>query len=191
MISPAAERKRRLEASYEAGAAERRNRPSGLVALTLVLLLLASIYAIYASSQLASARNGLRGAERSMQALVDLRGQIENYQDSESQRQLRVAYAPRMRNIRSRLEKLARDVGMGDALPQLGQISDQRKLGLDSPLLLRTIDATILEGNTDNALEWIQAATEDVDGLFVNGITLNPSADGRRMTIKLSRWEIE
>ncbi len=86
-----------------------------------------------------------------MQALVDLRGQIEEYQDSDSQRELRQAYAPRMRNIRSRLEKIARDVGMGDSLPQLGQISDQRKLGLDSPLLLRTIDATVTEGNTDNA----------------------------------------
>lgn len=191
MITPSAERKRRLEASYEARAAERRNRPTGLVALTLVLLVLAAVYAIYASSQLAGARNSLRGAQRSMQTLVNLRGQIEDYRDSESQRQLRRAYAPRMRNIRSRLEKLARDVGMGDSLPQLGQISDQRKLGLDSPLLLRTIDATVLEGNTDNALEWIQAATEDVDGLFVNGITLNPSADGWRMTIKLSRWEIE
>jgi len=191
MISRAAERKRRLEAAFEAGAAERRNRPTGLVVVAAVCLLLAFVYLVYAAAQRREAAASLQGAEASYQELVDLRARIEAYQDDETQRALRRRYAPLMSTIRSRLEELARETGFTDTLPQLGQISAERRLGLDSPLLLRTITATIVEGDPEVALEWIQAATDRVTGLFVSGLTLSPVQGGWRITVQLSRWELD
>lgn len=191
MISRAAERKRRLEATFEAGAAERRNRPTGLIVAAVVLLLLAFIYLTYASTQRREAAVGLAAARASLQSLVDLEAEIEAFQDDAAQSELRRRYSPLMSRIRSRLETLARNVGLDDPLPQLGQISGERRLGLDSPLLLRTISATIPEGDPELVLEWIQVATERIDGLFVSGVSLSPVAGGWRITVQLSRWEID
>ena len=191
MISRAADKKRRLEASVEAVAAERRNRPMGLIAIAAVVLIGATIFAVYASSQRAKARGDMNRARYTVQQLANLQAQIDAYQDSDAQRNLRRQLAPTMRNIRSRLEQIARTIGMDDGALQLGQISDRRALGLDSPLLLRTIDATISGGDVELTLEWMQAVTDQVDGLFVSGVTLNPSSDGWHVNVRLSRWEIE
>lgn len=190
MIPRAAERKRRLEASYEAAAAERRNRPTRLVVIAAILLLAALIYLALAASRRAQAADNLRGAENAMQRLVDIRAEIEAYQDNDAQLALRQQFAPRMRSIRSTLGRIATELGMEEP-PQLGQITDERRLGLDSKLLLRTIDVTLTEADTDLALLWIQQATQDVEGLFVSGVTLNPGPDAWRVTVKLSRWEID
>jgi len=190
MIPRAAERKRRLEASYEAAAAERRNKPTRLVVIAVLLLLAALVYLALAAARRAEAAANLDGAERAMQRLVNINAEIEAYQDNDAQRALRRQFAPRMRSIRSTLGRIARDLGMEDP-PQLGQITDERRLGLDSKLLLRTIDATLTEEDTDLALRWIQQATEEVDGLFVSGMTLNPGPDAWRVTVQLSRWEID
>ncbi len=191
MISRTADRKRRLEASVEAVAAERRNRPVALVAVAAAVLIAASAFAIYASSQRAKARSGMRGAEYTMQRLVNLREEIDAYQNSDAQRELQRQYAPMMRNIRSRLEHIADSLNIEKRALQLGQISDRRMLGLDSPLLLRTIEATINEGEIEQTLEWMQAVTDQIDGIFVSGVTLNPAADGWRVNVRFSRWEIE
>jgi len=190
MIPRAAERKRRLEASYEAAAAERRNRPTRLVVIAALLLLAALVYLALAASRRAEAAGNLRGAESAMQRLVNIRAEIEAYQDNDAQRALRQQFAPRMRSIRSTLDRIATELGMEEP-PQLGQITDERRLGLDSKLLLRTIDVTLTEADTDLALQWIQQATQDVEGLFVSGVTLNPGPDAWRVTVKLSRWEID
>lgn len=190
MIPRAAERKRRLEASYEAAAAERRNRPTRLVVIAAILLLAALVYLAFAASRRAQAADNLRGAENAMQRLVDIRAEIEAYQDNDAQLALRQQFAPRMRSIRSTLGRIATELGMEEP-PQLGQITDERRLGLDSKLLLRTIDVTLTEADTDLALLWIQQATQDVEGLFVSGVTLNPGPDAWRVTVKLSRWEID
>ncbi len=191
MSSRTADRKRRLEASVEAVAVERRNRPTGLVALAVALLIGATIFAVYASTQRARAKADMRGAQNTMQRLVNMRAEIEAYQDSDAQKALRQQFSPRMRNIRSRLEQVASSVGLEARTLQLGQISDRRQLGLDSPLLLRTIEATLSDGDVDLALDWIQAVTNEIDGLFVSGVTLTPASDGWRVNVRLSRWEIE
>lgn len=191
MSARAAERKRRLEASVEAVAAERRNRPTALIAVSVALLLGAIVFAVFASSARARARDDMRIAQNTLQRLENVRAEIVAYKNSDAQRALKQQYAPMMRNIRSRLEQVAQRQGLPQRALQLGQISDQRKLGLDSPLLLRTIDATIAEGEVEQTLEWIQAVTDEIDGLFVSGVTLNPSTDGWRLNIRLSRWEIE
>jgi len=190
MIPRAAERKRRLEASYEAAAAERCNRPTRLVVIAALLLLAALVYLALAASRRAEAADNLEGAESAMQRLVNIRAEIEAYQDNDAQRALRQQFAPRMRSIRSTLGRIANELGMEEP-PQLGQITDERRLGLDSKLLLRTIDVTLTEADTDLALQWIQQATRDVEGLFVSGVTLNPGPDAWRVTVKLSRWEID
>jgi len=191
MISRSADRKRRLEASFEAVAAERRNRPTGLIAIAAALLIVAAAFAVYASTQRARARADMAREQYTMQRLVNLQAQIEAYRDSDAQRNLQRQFAPTMRNIRSRLEQVSRTIGMEDGGLQLGQISDRRALGLDSPLLLRTIEATINGGDIEYTLEWMQAVTDQVDGLFVSGVTLNPSSDGWHVNVRLSRWEIE
>lgn len=191
MIPRAADRKRRLEASFEAGLAERRNRPTGLVAFAVLLLLAALLYLMFTTSARRAAASATRSAESSLQQLVNLGAQIDAYKDNDAQTELRRRYTPIMSTIRSRLERLAQDVGMTDQPPVLGQISAERRLGLDSPLLLRTIDATIAEGDPDLVLQWMQAATDEIDGLFVNGISLNPVTNGWRITVQLSRWEID
>lgn len=191
MISRAADRKRRLEAAFEASVAERRNRPTGLIIVAALVLLAAFIYLLYAGAQRRDAAQTLVAAEAAHQELIDLEARIEAYQDDEAQRALRRRYAPVMSTIRSRLESLARESGFTDTLPQLGQISSERRLGLDSPLLLRTITATIVEGDPQIALDWIQTATDRVNGLFVSGLTLSPVQGGWRITVQLSRWEID
>ena len=191
MIPRATERKRRLEAAFDAGSAERRNRPTGLIVLAVVLLVAAVAFWVFTLAQRQSSQSRYRAAQASMQSLVDLQAEIELFQNNDAQRELRRRYAPVMRTIRSRLETLARRAGVTDPLPQLGQISSERRLGLDSKLLLRTIDATIAEGDHANVLEWLQSATTEIDGLFVSGISLTPVQTGWRMNIKLSRWEID
>lgn len=189
MIPRAVERKRRLEATFDAGTAERRNRPTNLIVAAAVFLTLAVVFLSLSYAHRSEARGRLLAAEATMQELVDIRARVEAYQNDDTQRALERRYRPVMRSIRSRLESIARKSGLGDTLPQLGQISDERRLGLDSPLLLRTIDATINGGDHDAVLEWIQTATDEVDGLFVTGVSLTPMQTGWRMTIKLSRWE--
>lgn len=191
MITRAADKKRRLEASFEAVAAERRNRPTGLIAIAAALLIFAAAFAVYASTQRSRARADMAREQYTMQRLLNLQAQIAAYRDSDAQKNLQRQFAPTMRNIRSRLEQVARSIGMEDGALQLGQISDRRALGLDSTLLLRTIEATINGGDIELTLEWMQAVTDQVDGLFVSGVTLNPSSDGWLVNVRLSRWEIE
>ncbi len=191
MISRTADRKRRLEASVEAVAAERRNRPVALVAVAAAILIASAAFALYASTQRARARAGMVSSQYTMQRLVNLREEIDAYQNSDAQRELQRQYAPMMRNIRSRLEHIADSLNIEKRALQLGQISDRRMLGLDSPLLLRTIEATINEGEIEQTLEWMQAVTDQIDGIFVSGVTLNPSSEGWRVNVRFSRWEIE
>ncbi len=178
---------RELQLRAMAAASERRNRPRALTALGVAALVIGAGVLIYGVSAAAEARVT---AEREARQLAEAQALVEQI------RAIRLEAAGSVDRSKYRPE--------GGLLTTLARVQDQvqlenrptlrsgrnRPLSPDSPFTARTVTATFVEPDIEQAMQWINGALRASPGLFVTGIELRPTPSGWSVQVDLARWEI-
>jgi hypothetical protein len=178
-----------------ANATDRANKPTGLLALGLVVALGFGLYALASWKSWSGARAGFVLAEANS-ATVD--SKILEYNNIKAQTPDMNKLFPTLASMGSDIEKAARKVwGVAENQPIPGVIVNPKREGtlydpaVSKALKLQTIEATI----ADQPLEKVMAWLAEVEGskflgpTFVSSLTLNPANAGWQGSVRFSTYE--
>jgi hypothetical protein len=175
------------EAAAAASAIERRNRPTALVGISILVLAAGLLFALWQVNRQMGSRNRLRTAEAQFvgvqERAIQARGLLENPQ----REALEEKYQPETQ-LRTKLQRAGTDLGL-DRL-NFGNLRDER-FEADSPLVRKVLDVTITGVLPEQGLEWIDRVRADVPGLEVIGLELRPDASGWTFRVRVARWETD
>lgn len=179
----------RLELAVAASAAERRNKPTGLVVGAGVLVLVALVTCIWAFS---SRTKAIAAAEESLRRLQDLQNVVDEITRESASLAARGTQADPL--VGARLERLATEAG----LKNVPAISDSNSPSLGG-LGMQQKRYTLVLTNQDPAaiLRFLKSTQNSplTPGLEISRLSLRPggpTADaqpGWNMTADFNRWE--
>lgn len=167
-----------------ASGAERRNRPTSMVALCAALLVGAGAYALW-SARSARAAHAAFVREAAASAKVEaLAAQVVAIEDSlKSGPGDMGPYTPR--ELLGSLASAATSAGLTDT-PSFNPTSEETA---DSPLVRKVIIARLLGKPLAPTLAWIEKALTDIPGLYVTQFNLKPTRQGWEVEVRFARWE--
>jgi hypothetical protein len=191
--SPKAIEQARLELSVAAASTERTNRPRIFVVGAILLLVMASIYALSGLFSLQSARLKTAGENARIREIEKL---IAEYRKERSAQQSRIY--DQDAQVGRKLEELMSQSGLSP-VPQVGLLDNagnapgavkrQYSVSLtdrDPALLLRWLDM-VMTGSATSAGETIQGL--EIDQLSLVPGKGQPGDVGWSMDVRFSRWE--
>ena len=186
-MTPAVDQEIQLRAL--ASVAERRNRPTALVALAVALLVVALGFAAWSASVTGQARAELRAAARQRAEAAQLASDIQAFRLASSTRFPREKYQPELQLL-GRIDQVYQKLGMASR-PNLFE-QGPRQLGLDSPLQAKRIRATINDTTLADAMRWINTVIQDIRGVHVTSVEFRPQTGrGWAVDVELARWELK
>lgn len=178
----------RHEMTIAAATRERRNRPTGLVALSAALLAIAAIAALVGVADRARAAGRLREETRSIERVKGLVQELETLRSTAEGAVSGADHEP-MRDIdvQARLEQVAAEVGLKEKAGTVRPIATTRGK-------IRVVEfqySGLRSENLAGMLEWVRAAEEAVPGLEVYRLELrfDTTAGVPTMTVTFRRWE--
>lgn len=184
-MTPEAQRQIRLRAL--ATAAERRNKPTALIVIAALLLLVAIGFAGFEYVSALSARGELATRARAAARVTAIADRIRELEQDEGVQNLQQRYRADPQLL-GKLSSVAPQLGMENP-PSIRESSSRIPLGGDSPLAARIVTVTMNNVSIGQGMDWIDAALEKTDGLFVSRAELNPTPGGWTITVDLTRWE--
>ncbi len=167
-----------------ASAAERRNRPTSMVALCAALLVGAGVFAMWSASGARAARATFVREAVARQKVDALAAQVREVQESlQPKGDDTLPYAPR--ELLGSLASAATSSGLSKA-PSFNPTTEE---SADSPLVRKVIIARILGEPLPETLAWMQRAITDIPGLHVTQFNLKPTRQGWEIEARFARWE--
>lgn len=185
-MTPEAERQIRLRAL--AAAAERRNKPTLLIAAAALVFLAAIGFTGFSYASAASARSGLEGSAEDAARILAMAEQMRELEQQDSADALRRKYATDSQLL-SKLNRVGPSIGMSNSTLSVRESGGRIPMGGDSPFSARVVSVTMNRVSFDDAMRWINTALEQSDGLFINRVDLNPTPGGWMVSVDLTRWE--
>jgi hypothetical protein len=169
--------------AMRAQAGERRNRPRVLVIASVLLFVVASVFALHATGKASDAQQRTQRAkaqaDNTLAALAQLDSLIKR----------RAGEGPRIEGSSQALSKIeAAGVRAGYAGFPVGSVTTtaRRDIGANQIAIrysgLKHEDLGVL-------LTWMNSAVSDVPGLEVASVTLKPEAEKWSMDVRFTRWE--
>lgn len=180
-LTPAEER----DVQMYAAAAARRNRPTALLAICGVILLVAIIFAIVSLAQSGAARIAVNRLATERAEVAAIADEIIALRDSADDGLNNGAYNRELQL--SKLEAINQRVRLPNA-PTLSEQRPTRPIG--SPIEKRRVDVTMDNASLDAALEWINEAQRTIPDLFVSAIEMRPRPNGWLIRVQVARWEL-
>lgn len=175
----------KFELSLAATARERRNRPMVLVFGAAALLIVSGLLAIYGVATRASARSELRIRQEDQSRAEALVGEWKRLVQAETASP--VASGIQKPFKISSMEDLAVRARMKNKPTPPSTREDKSRPGL---IITRYTYPDVRDPNLDALVEWVRIATEEMQGLDVESITLKPEpAAGWKMDVTFRRWE--
>lgn len=178
-----------------ANATDRANKPTGLLALGLVVALGFGLYALASWKSWSGARAAFVLAEANL-ATVDEK--ILEYHNMKAQTPDMGKLFPTLASMGSDIEKSARRVwGVAENQPIPGVTVSQKREGtlydpaVSKALKLLTVEATIADQPLDKIMAWL-ADVENSKFLgptFVSSLSLNPANAGWQGSVRFSTYE--
>lgn len=174
----------RYDLALSGNAASRRNKPSHLVIIAGMVFVIACSVLGLTSCQSSKVRDNLKGRVSQRDTVAKLLAEltaIERAADPEAE----AVFEP-YPGFRSKMEEIADQTGLSNKLEFA-----RRNQSQDAPGAVRvTFDYNdIEEDSLGPLLAFAQAATDQIPGTYVAGITLRPRPDKWQMDIKFERWE--
>ncbi len=169
-----------------AGAAERKNRPTAVVAFAAALLVGATAYSLWNMKQARAAR---RAYEREGQVSLKVSALAEEVRSAVESAKTHSAdtdpYAPK--ELLSALSSAATSAGVTKP-PSFVPTTDESP---DSPLVKKIVVARLLGEPMSAVLAWIEKALAETPGLHVTQFNLKPTRSGWDTEVRFARWEIK
>ncbi len=176
-----------------AAAAERRNRPVGLLVIAIALLIVSSVFTLWSASAVARARREITDAETGLQNVKATAERIEQVRTRPEKDPFGDRYRADPEMLR-KLERVPERAGL-EARPTLREESRPRPLALDSPFQSKIVNVRFGDSSLQDVMKWINQALMDVPGLHVTSaeftVPSGPSGRGWVVDLKLARWEIK
>jgi hypothetical protein len=174
----------RYELAASAAASERRARPTHLVVLGALALMVTMIATGLGWRASANAERDLARLQRDAASISSLVAQIESLEAAAAEQSGDDPYTP-IPDLLSRLSQLAEQVGLEYPLA-LPKNQEPQTRG-SSRLLIYPY--TIRDSSLSRVLEWIDQALTRVPGLRVRALKLTPSARNWVVEVTLARYE--
>lgn len=164
----------------------RRNRPSFLVTLGAIALMLALAYAVLGWVSYSDARKRAQTAERNASDILLAAARLKQLQDNDASGGSRSPEVASGGAVLSRIEGAGTRAGLVRPVP-VGSTNRQRDrdVGWDKV----NISYNVKDPSLEAILKWMELAIEDVQGLEVSQLTLRPEASEWSMTVVYARWE--
>jgi len=173
----------------EAARRERLNRPRHLVALSIVLLLIASGFVVYAWTQRAAAFEELATQRTQADLVVGVATKLKAL-EAKAAAEGRPKWGAPITEIRSKIQQAATLAGLksaGTLLPQEQTDQLDRKLGVQRKKLTYR---EVRDESLENLLRWVQSTAAEIPGLEVYALDiLQPEPNQWKITVVFSRWE--
>lgn len=180
-LTPAEER----DVQMYAAAAARRNRPTALLAICGVILVVAVVFAIVSLAQSGAARLRVERLATERAEVAAIAQEILALRDTAEDGLSSGTYGRELQL--SKLEAINQRVRLPSA-PTLSEQRPTRPIG--SPIEKRRVDVTMDNAPLDAALEWINEAQRAIPDLFVSAIEMRPRPNGWLIRVQVARWEL-
>lgn len=187
MVPGAGERREHLAAS--AAMAERRNRPRHLLILAMVLLLVSCLMLLWSMSSRNAASTDLSNATAEAQRVQNLISEWKSLKASSADTSKMKLNEP-LTTFYSKIESAATRSGVKERIPS-AQAQSETRDARSGAVQKRIRYQRVSDPDLGALVRWIQAACEDVPGLEVYSLKVQPlTAQGLwQIDVTFSRWE--
>lgn len=185
-MTPDLEREIQLRALAASG--ERRNRPRALPIAACGLLAVGALFAGWSALEAGSARAELVASTNQATEVRKLLAQMDTIRRDPARRLDTQRYAPDQQILAKLAQSIPDRIGMNSK----PAVTEARTVPLapDSKLVSRQVRAILQDVRLEQAMEWINAALREVQGLAVTNVEFTPTRDrGWVVTVDLARWE--
>lgn len=171
--------------SVAAARGERRNKPTFVVALGVIALVVSVTFAGYSWFNFAKARKAADEAKAESVVMLEQAAQLQSLIDDEANGTGPRAAEPAT-NVLSKIEASGARAGLKKAVP-IGSrtVNPDRTIGWNQV----RYSYNIKDESLDALLRWAQFVQDDVPSLEVYSVTLRPEATEWSFTVVFSRWE--
>lgn len=177
----------RLELAMHAARAERRSRPVHLLVLAALVLVAAAVYLALSYASLGRASASLAAVRASGTEAVTLAHRLAALKALETGASGPRAFE-RMENLRTEIERRARDAGFKNTGPMTPRSINESPAGVRGAMM-RRLEYNVRAETLPVLMDWMQRCVREINGLEVYALTLIPETDGWSLKVTFSRWE--
>ncbi len=172
-----------------AGAAERANRPTAVVLFCAILLLGATIFALWSGRQASAAERTYVSAATQLSRARAAADEIKRINAARQSGATQTSvFDPEPRLLSSISNALPADKIQSTDL----RFEQNKEEVPGSPLVRQVVTCRSLRKlELDPVLEWTGRALEAVPGLHIIHFSLKPTREGWEITVKFARWELK
>ncbi len=180
---------RREQLAAAAAITERRNRPRHLLVLSIALLLVASLALMWSLSARNAARSSLEAARAEAQSVQDLIGEWKALKATSADSSRMKLNEP-LTTFYSKIEAAATRAGVKERIPSAqaqGDVRDARSGAVQKKIRYQRVP----DADLGALIKWLENACEDVPGLEVYSLRVQPlTTQGNwQIDVTFSRWE--
>lgn len=176
----------RLELLGAATRAERHNRPTYLLVIAAVLMVICLIALGSSLWSRAGAAGELARQREAGERLAQAIGRLKDLRGAQSSGAVK-GNEP-VEGIRTRLQAAAARAGLADAQRVMPTRTMPTSKGPGVQRMHFDFES-VHDEKLEPLLQWLRNATEDIPGLEVYAVTLRPDAGGWMMKVTFTRWE--
>ncbi|MBU6413503.1 MAG: hypothetical protein KGS45_08515 [Planctomycetes bacterium] len=173
----------RQDVAVAAARQARRNTPTHLIILALLLLGIALVCTLVAGASRSSAQLRLDAQKRQSTRVAELVARLN--QLSEAERSGIQRWGQPAERVQSKIQQAAVQAGIKAAIPPVNPtrsspIGDAQRIQFKYDIRDESLPAL---------LKWVEIATRDVPGLEVYAVRIRPEANQWDLNVTFSRWE--
>jgi hypothetical protein len=173
----------RQEVAVAAARQARRNTPTHLIVIAVVLMGIALICTLVAAGSRAAALSRLDTQKRQAARVAELVARLNQLTDAERAGIQR--WGQPAERVQSKIQQAATQAGLKAAIPPVNPtksspVGDAQRIQFKYDIRDESLPAL---------LKWVEIATRDVPGLEVYSVRIRPEANQWDLNVTFSRWE--
>ncbi len=173
----------RQDVAVAAARQARRNTPTHLIVLALLLLGIALICTLVAGASRAAAQERLDAQKRQSARVAELVARLNQFNEAERTGVQR--WGQPAERVQSKIQQAAVQAGVKAAIPP---VNPTRSSPIGNAQRIQ-FKYDIRDESLNSLLKWVELATRDVPGLEVYSVRIRPEANQWDLNVTFSRWE--
>lgn len=178
----------RYELASVAAAAERRNRPSTLITLGLLLVVVGLAASLIGFVRYQSASDSVEAATRSYARVADDIGAVTRLEELRSRSGADARFEPDP-NFQSKIEDLAPLSGLSVPPARVRRAPPREGTARNYFAIRIEYTMDIPADELDELIVWLRSATREIPGTMIEQLKLEPEANTWKVTVAFLRWE--